>query len=274
MENRYDLVITGGAGGNPSHFETTIEPVRLSADCEIGLVSLHHGEVQNINSKNNKVHFYRGSSTVIELVKKKRNKPSYIPVSRPEQAESLLIEHFHTITLPVGRYGSSASILLEITNLIKDHLKTARKREAMDSNVTGGNNVINVDLVDLYILVENEADTPWHLLGVCEDKFDKFTIENKDLNLAEFPAILLTNLVQNSYINGKPYRNLSIVPIKTQPGWTMYRPATPYYLPITVREFSKIKMELRDMTGNCLQFNHGYNPIVTLNIRPIKGKDE
>ena len=276
MKNRYDLIITGGAGGNPSHFQTTIGPVRLTTNCEIGLVSMYHGEVQNINSKNNKIRFYKITNKVsLELVKKKRKKQSYLYMDNPENADAFLNENFYIIEIPEGNYKSSASVLLTLSNLINDHLKKTKRRvTALETNVTAGSNVVTVDLADLYILVENEIDSPWSLLGVFEDKSDRFTVENKDLNCIECPAVLQTDIVESSYINSKLQKHLGIIPIKTRSGWTMYRPASPYYVPITVREFSKIKLMLQDMTGNCLEFNRGYNPIITLNIRPIKGKDE
>jgi hypothetical protein len=133
------------------------------------------------------------------------------------------------------------------------------------------NNIINVEMVGTYLVIEGKSDAPWSLLNIYEDKYDRFTIQEIDLQCAESPAFLYANIIENSYINGKLSRNLGVIPIKNTRGWTLYEPKYPIYVPITVREFSKILIEIRDMNGEYIKFNPLYKTIITLSIRPIKG---
>ena len=271
MESVRNIVIVGGKDGNPSRFTTQIEPVKLVKDCEMAITSLYHGDVFNIDNTNNKVYFYVTSDRQphsLEMIKVIRGKSeSNIPSSM-----RTLTPVLRMVTIPEGNYSSSLTLCWVISNVMKEELKVSKKRDAMNPTIDKQYNVINIDLTNLYFAIEGNGDTPWTLMGVHEDQYERFVIENKNLHCCDFPVIAYANIIENSYINGKLSRNLGIVPIKNGPQWS-YEPAHPNYLPINVKEFSKISIELRNIKGQYIKFNPMFNNIMTLSIRPIKGSE-
>ena len=269
MESIRNIVIVGGEDGNPSRFITQIGPVKLVKDSEMAITSLCHGEVFNINNTNNKVYFYVANDRnplSLELIKKFRGKPtSNVPSSMDSFVPVLKM-----VTIPEGSYSSSITLCWAITNLIKNELGVTKKRDAMNATIDKQYNVINVEINNLYIVIEGEKDTPWTLMGVHEDQYERFAIENKDFHCSDFPVFVYADIVENSYINGSLSRNLGIVPIKNAPQWSFYEAAYPNYVPINLKEFSKILIELRNIKGQYIKFNPKFKSVITLSIRPIK----
>ena len=257
MNDIRNIVIVGGEAENPSRFSTRIEPVKLGKACEMALTSLVHGEIFNIHNKNNKVYFYHGLST------------QAISRLREGQSNSNLRE----ITIPEGTYSSSAHLCLTIANLITLQVRLPKRKNVMNITVDKQNDLINIDLIELYIVIEGKSDTPWFLLNVFTDKNDEFSIQNKSFKCTTVPAFVYADIVENSYINGKLTRNLTVLPVKNNCEWTFYEPKHPNFVPITVREFSKILIELRDVHGRYIKFNPIFKTIITLIIRPIKAND-
>ena len=75
------------------------------------------------------------------------------------------------------------------------------------------------------------------------------------------------NIIENSYINGKLSRIASVIPLKSNPGWSFFQQAHPSFVSINVKEFSSILIELRDISGEFLEFNPSFKTIVTLKVR-------
>lgn len=274
MNNISNIVIVGGANVNPAYFETQIDPVKLSTDCEVCVSSLCHGEVYNIHNENNTVYFYYGSQLQIERIQQIRGEEAVVLPGSDLAPEINAIYNpltLRSVKIPEGNYDTSISLLWVIASLIRDSLGLTKKREAMNPTLDKMYNIVFVELNEIYLVVEGTTDTPWSLLNVHEDHYESFTVQNSDLRCTEFPAMLYANIVGNSYTDGKLSRNLGVVPIKYKEGWSFYRPANPHYVPIIVREFSKIIIVLRDINGNYVKFNPLYKTILTLNVRPIKG---
>ena len=272
MHNISDITIIGGTDGNPAYFETQIEPTKLSTNCEVCVSSICHGEVYNIHGGNNTVYFYHGNRLEIERIKQIRGKARIISREVPEHDRELYNpSSLSTVTIPKGNYESSINLFWVIASLIKDILGLSKKRDGLNPTLDKMYNFISVEMTGIYLLVEGVTDSPWSLLGVHADQYDNFTVMNKDLHSTEFPAIVYANIVENSYVNGKSSHKLGIIPIKNKVGWSFYRPTNPTYVPITVREFSKIRIMLRDIDNEYIRFNPFYKTVITLNIRPIKG---
>ena len=118
-----------------------------------------------------------------------------------------------------------------------------------------------------------DKTTPWDLIGLGSYNIipQNKTIQIRNVifsNTIE-PAFLYSNIVENSYINGKLSRNLATIPLSLQSGWNFYEFKHPVYIPIDVKEFSKIKLELRDMEGKLIQFDSSFKTILNLHIKPI-----
>ena len=75
--------------------------------------------------------------------------------------------------------------------------------------------------------------------------------------------------MKNSYINGKKSRNLAILPLSIQRGYSFYEVKNPVYVPIEVHQFSEILLELRDLDGVLVAFNPKWNTAITLHLTTI-----
>ena len=98
---------------------------------------------------------------------------------------------------------------------------------------------------------------------------DSVKVRNIDYSKTIQPTFLYCNIVENSYINGKLSRNLSTIPLSMKAGLNCYEFSNPAYVPIDVKEFSKIIIQLRDMDGKTIQFDPDYRTIINLHIKPI-----
>ena len=118
-----------------------------------------------------------------------------------------------------------------------------------------------------------DKTTPWGLIGLESHssirKNKTLQIRNVIFSKTIEPAFLYSNIVENSYINGKLSRNLATIPLSLRSGWNFYEFKYPVYVPIDVREFSKIILELRDMNGKPIQFDSSFRTILNLHIKPI-----
>ena len=118
-----------------------------------------------------------------------------------------------------------------------------------------------------------DKTTPWSLIGFTPHsairKNRTFQVRNVIFSKTIEPAFLYSNIVENSYINGKLSRNLATIPLSLRSGWNFYEFKYPVYIPIDVKEFSKIILELRDMNGKPIQFDSSFRTILNLHIKPI-----
>ena len=130
---------------------------------------------------------------------------------------------------------------------------------------------IKISVRNMSLIVDKT--TPWNLIGLSSygkiPKNKTLQIRNVIFSKTIEPAFLYSNVVENSYINGKLTRNLATIPLSLQSGWNFYEFKHPVYVPIDVKEFSKIKLELRDMNGQLIHFDPSFRTILNLHIKPI-----
>ena len=271
MNSIRNVVIVGGENGNTSRFTTQIGPIKLDDDYEMAITSLCHGEVFNIHSGNNKVYFYlTASETGLESVKRSRGlaeSPSVYEI--PDDVDRYSLPSLRQITVPEGSYESTIKLCWTISNLISDQLGV-KKRNAMNATVDKQYNIVNVELENLYLVIKGKKDTPWAIMDVHEDQYERFTITNQDFHCSSFPVFVYANIIENSYINGRLTRNLGIVPVTNAPQWSFYESSNPNYVPINIKEFTNILIELRDINGQYIKFNPSFKTVMTLTIKPIK----
>ena len=271
MNNISNVVIVGGENGNTSRFTTQLGPIKLDNDYEMAITSLCHGEVYNIHSGNNKVYFYlTASETGLESVKRSRGlaeSPSVYEI--PDDMDRYSLPSLRQITVPEGSYESTIKLCWTISNLISDQLGV-KKRNAMNATVDKQYNIVNVELENLYLVIRDKKDTPWAIMDVHEDQYERFTITNQDFHCSSFPVFVYANIIENSYMNGRLTRNLGIVPVTNAPQWSFYESSNPNYVPINIKEFTNILIELRDINGQYIKFNPFFKTVITLAIKPIK----
>ena len=255
MENIRNIIIVGGEDDNPARFITELNPVKLDTDCEMALTSMYHGEVFNIDSSNNTVFFKdnTGNMHTIDLE---------VPVE-PNGKLNL-------ITIPEGYYNSSAQILFLIADEIKKNLRRGRRgKDPMEVSFIPETGIIQIVLNEVFLIVEKyESMTLWPLLGLQKNQNKKFNIANVNYNDVTSPVFVYASIVENSYINGNLSRNLGVVPIKNS--GSFYESSYTKYVPINIKEFSKVLIELRDLKGEFIKFNPQFKTVITLHIKPIK----
>ena len=136
------------ANGNSARLIAKIDPVRLTGNEGIALVSIYHGGVYTITSENNMVYF---------------SHPSVID----DESDRLSVQ------IPEGNYGTCYDICLEISNLIRVKLKRGRK-DVFAPSINRNRETVDINIDGTRLFVNNTEKTPWSMLGVSEDQSDSF----------------------------------------------------------------------------------------------------
>jgi len=261
MEYTHTIVVIGGKGENPAKLHTQIAPVRLDKDMSMAITSITHGEIYNVHSGNNKI--YLNSVTMMPEV----------AATAPGAKPSLYTTNEHMpikLRIPVASYSSITTILKAVDSTIKEHFNR-RQTVGLDIVANPKNPVIKVTPTNILIYVVGKLDSPWNLFDVRKniEPNELTEFETRDLLSNIVPAFLYVNIVENSYINGKLSRNLALVPLSLKRGCSFYEFTHPNYVPIVIKDFSDILLELRTMEGGYVPFNSNCNTVITLDLKPI-----
>ena len=251
-----NITVVDGRGVNPAKLQTNVEPVNLSKGMGMAITSIAYGEIYNIHDGNNKIYFSIGNETE----------------ESADTVNDMDIQETYKVKIPVGTYKNPFFIVHEIVLAVNDKLSTLdnsnKKPIHLYGNFQANNFTLKLD--NNLIHIKEKPDTPWGLLGRSDDiKVSRISIENKDLLVGIYPAFLYVNIVKNSYINGKKSRNLAVLPLKRQQGYSFYEVKNPVYVPIEVHQFSEIVLELRDLDGVLVPFNPKWNTAITLHLKTI-----
>ena len=262
-----NIVVVGGKkGGHPAELETRLDPVRLNEGVGVAITSIMYGEVCNICQKTNKI-YYTVKNVQTDGLESMELKP------KKHRKYSGSLER--TIRIPKGTYTSTRmvakAIVSEITNDIKKISSRLPNNKQPSINIPGEDfsSTYHISLSNMEIGSVGK-DTPWGMLGVTEGFSSKSpTLQDIDLTIEAKPAFLYTNIVENSYINDKKTRNLAVLPIFTRRGYTHFEFQNPVYVPVEIREFSSIHLELYGLDGKLIEFNDAWDTIITLRMKPI-----
>ena len=263
-----------------SKFVTRLEPIRIHENEALAIKSIFHGPIFNISNKNNIIYFrmplplgYKDNDQNSLSIKRMLN----IPQHQFEIAPQFEIENrYDSFTIDEGFCKSAHDILKVIAkNFVlkfpsnRNYKQIIAPRLQIDS--TRGENELKLIAKSMDILLHN--NTPWNILGVDEMINDGKMEKNKMKHYqnSSVPAFVYVNIVENSYLNGKLSRNLTVVPLTMSDCWSYNEFKHPTYVPIEVKEFSNILVELRDLNGNYISFDPDYKTVITLHIKPIKG---
>ena len=271
MKQPQNLVIVGSNEETPAKFFTQLEPIKLSQNMGMAIKSIFHGSINNVTSDNNKI--------LAQLEQVMGDISGNIP--------DRLIE----LEMEEGNYTSTLSIVKAIALQFKEEFgeNPFRRRKPklvkpvhppyieIDKSEldTNGNGYFTIKPHHMN-LVFQPGLTPWSVFEsrsfVLLNK-ETLRIKNVDYSKTIQPTFLYSNIVENSYINGKLSRNLSTIPLTMNSGWNFHEFRNPTYVPIDVKEFSKIIIELRDMDGKYIKFDPAFKTIINLHIKPINTED-
>ena len=247
MNNIHNIIAVGGHENNQSRFFTQIKPVKLEEDAEIALTSIFHGQIFNITNGNNKIYFHKTHDELSGL--------RVGPIAQQQLK----------VGIPPGFYPSSYAICLAIEEKIVELLQSSRRNTPIAVTYDKHRHIIQMRLNSIYI--KNTSDSPWKLLGVKNDLASTHQLNNILFNDQQIPVFVYMNIIENSYINGKLSRIASVLPLKSNPGWSFFQQAHPSFVSINIKEFSNILIELRDINGEFLEFSPSFKTIITLKIR-------
>ena len=252
-----NIVVIGGRDGNPSKLKTKLEPIKLSQNMGLAITSFSHGELLTIYEGNNKIYIKFHQEKVTN-----------------DESSSIADEDIHVLEIPTGRYKTSLSVIRAIETLIENHMHFKGSRFLLSLRLTKLNK-IHISTSGIDLLVTRKTDSPWSLLGLSKDIKNKSEIEleNKNLFSGIETAFLYVNIVENSYINGKLSRNLSVLPLYYNEGHHFYEFKNPTYGTVEVKEFSDVLLEIRNMRGDLVPFVTPCTTVITLHLKPINRID-
>ena len=269
-----NIVVVSGKNDNPAILQTRIDPVRLPHGVTIALTSIAYGEILNIHNKNNKIYFtFTGTSDLVPVLLPTTSTTS----GRGRNKKLKKIVTNVKVQIPSGTYRTTRSIVRSIITAINEKIKEIFPGQGTrhSLNISGmeisPTFAINLQNIAIHV---NRSDSPWDIIGVTEDIIQKSqNLENIDLSVEMKPSFLYASIVENSYINDQKSRNLAVIPLTTSIGYTFYEFKSPVYVPIEVREFSSILLELRDLDGKFVKFNPKSKTVLTLNMKSINRGD-
>ena len=250
-----NITVVDGRGANPAKLQTQLEPVKLSKGMTMAITSIAYGEIYNIHDGNNKIYFSMENETEELAV-----------------TNEMSTQEIYKVKIPIGTYKNTFVIVQEIVAAINEKLSTLdilkKKTLSIYGNYLAKDFTLKLD--NNFIHIEEKSDTPWGLFNISDDiKVSRVSIENIDLLVGVNPTFLYVNIVKNSYINGKKSRNLAILPLSIQRGYSFYEVKNPVYVPIEVHQFSEILLELRDLNGSLVAFSPKWNTAITLHLKSI-----
>ena len=308
MEHPHNFVVVGDNKKDASKYNTQLQPITLEENFGMAITSIHHGSIHNITSNNQKIVYevkMKVDDTAIEapitipgIVQHKQVTESFklqegnygstlamlktIAVIFEEEFPSEEEENAEKNRgSKRGGGRNRAREYREVREFIKEgeaHSRSARRikpdeplRLEVDENSLDDNNegLIYVTPKNMKLVVEQ--NTPWKMMGIDSDipENREIAIRNVIYSKTTQPAFLYSNIIENSYINGKLSRLLSIIPLSMKSHWSFYEFNYPVYIPIDVKQFSKIIFELRDINGRLIAFDPNFKTIINLHIKPI-----
>ena len=263
------------SGDDNTVLTTTIEPVISKQPLEMAITSISHGPMFNVNEDNSQLKFSYPSLVQFKSV-------SY---DKPR------IDTQISCNIPFGNYQTSFDLLRAIEKSVKEAIiehEVKNMLELMDvdfintttdelqilATITTGKDAGRLKVVSKNIKFQAYGnETPWSLLAI-EDGQLNAPLDNYIINNGSSVGLLYANIVENSYINGKLSRFLNVVPLKNNIGYSNHEFVSPNFVPINVKEFNNVKLELADFNGNFLEFDPKYKTIISLKIRPINTPEQ
>ena len=251
----HNLVVVGGRGGNSAVLKTRLDPMKLEDGMGIAATTIAVGEIANITKSNNefKVELKAASRRVIALFHEARD---------PDSKNDSWMD---TLRIPEGRYERKEDVLWEICGVINDYLTQLQVdvkcsvESAYEKRYMTMPNILN-------LIVDDEG--PWPVIDAHKGD-DKVWVFSGELKHPTEMGFLYMNIVEDSYINGKKSRMLAVFPIRSVKGYTHFEFETPIYVPIEIKEFSEIDIELRDIKGIMLKIDNSYDTVISMHIKSI-----
>ena len=308
MEHPHNFVVVGDNKKDVSKYNTQLQPITLEENFGMAITSIYHGSIHNITSNNQEIVYKVKMKVDVTAIEEAIPIPGIVQHKQVTESFKLQEGNYGSTlamlkTIAVifeeefpseeeenaeknrgskrGGGRNRAREYREVREFIKEgeaHSRSARRikpdeplRLEVDENSLDDNNegLIYVTPKNMKLVVEQ--NTPWKMMGIDSDipENREIAIRNVIYSKTKQPAFLYSNIVENSYINGKLSRLLSIIPLDMKSDWSFYEFNNPIYVPIDVKQFSKIIFEVRDINGKLIAFDSKFKTILNLHIKPI-----
>ena len=254
MTHIRNIVVISKNDESGAILHTQIDPVKFLKSTAMAIRNICYGELYNIHEGNNNIYL-----------------SCYEKVSDSDDSNVQQITT-KSVRITPGRYDDRVSVLEAIDYSIQETLLThfgdyydptsiqfTFQREPKQKKV------VTVRQKRVFITDMGRADTPWSLLGI--DDFQN-PVVNATFESGTEIAFLYSNVVENSYINNKKSRILAVIPLEiVRSGYKFLEFSNPIYVPIEIKEFNSILLEIRDMHGKLIPFNPEYKTVISLHIK-------
>ena len=295
------LHVVGSNDENSGRYETQYDGIRLKENSEMAITTLFHYTIYNVTSENQTI--------PIQVIT--RNEPDSIPTNitlvHTDGERELIVNEEpidyiphqekyvdDELTIEPGNYPSTLNLLKAIATEIEDTYQSdkrsggRRRKPRMVKPIKIPRLIIDESFLNgdkegfIYVTLENlhfyvGENTPWSLTSPkVKTKMlhgQTYRFQNINYSKSVVPAFLYSNIIENSYINGKLSRNLSVIPMSMKTGWNHYEFKVPIFVPIDVEQFSKTVFEIRGMDGKLIQFDPTAKTLLKLYVKPIN-RDE
>jgi len=239
----HNVTIVGGRNADPAILKTRLEPMKFEDNMGIAAKFIAYGEIANIAGKDCEF-------LILDSIIKKRVK----------------------LEIPEARYTTNENVLLEIFRTINKHIEMSPvlSSELAPDNCTTTNpyGKMSIHLPSHINIQVNSQQRLWSLIGARKTKQEVW-VYSGEFKERTGMAFVYMNIVENSYINGKKSRVLTVFPVASKGGYTYHEFMNSAYIPIEVKEFSEIEIELRDVKGKLLKIDNSYDTIISMHISPI-----
>ena len=301
MEHPHNFVVVGDNKKDASKYNTQLHPITLEENFGMAITSIHHGSIHNVTSHNHEVVYeikmeVDGEILIPGVLKYTKATESF-KMEEGNYGSTLAIlktiaaifeEEFPSnedFERNRGRQrggggGRNRARGYREADIMKEntHSRSARRikpdkplRLEIDESLLDDNNEGFIYVTPKNMKLVVEQNTPWKMMDTTSDIPENRVIEIQNVIYSKTtqPAFLYSNIIENSYINGKLSRLLSVIPLSMKSHWSFYEFNYPVYIPIDVKQFSKIIFELRDINGKLISFDSNFKTIINLHIKPI-----
>ena len=270
-------MITGGLNDVPARLTTTLDPVRLSKDVGVAMRSISYGEVFNVVDPDNLLKF----TITTEVVITRNDTSRSTRMAKPKVYKIVDLDRGDSI-----EYGDIADRSWKASIAIPENFYH-KTEELTQLIVTSVNNFLEEFGFDIRCILVNKPtyshmyiEVPGGLVMDPESPIFKLLNMNYSENALIFKKESLPvksdvffvyfDIVQESYINRHKSRLLAIFPCESKSGGSFYEFKTLVYMPIEVRQFSEIKIELRNMRGELVKIKPDRDTIISLHMAKLE----
>ena len=233
MDITDNFVVTGKTAVIENNF---LFPMRVRDGYKLALNGFCSGPICNVNKKNDVVHIVLHSAVAAIRGREKRVHVKITHDYYPTVGQLLEVV-VDEVAREISRHGV-------------DHSPPTLKYKA-DKNLWTLKMNDGMSLVSCKSEPGNIFNT---LLNTPDGTYDEISVREGPLSSGIELGFVYCSVVEDSLIDNKLSRLLTIIPIPKNQSYVFFEPATPCYHSISVLEFSNISIEIRDSDGELLEF--------------------